>query len=70
MVPINLLALQFLVVLVFIYCPGLGVYRLYFYPLTKFPGPKLEYYYNVWNKGKFTWKIKELHDQYGWYAPI
>ena len=49
-----------------------AVYRLYFSPLAKFPGPKLaaltlwyEYYYDVVKRGKYTWKIAELHKQYG-----
>ena len=47
-------------------------YRLYFSPLAKFPGPKLaaltlwyEFYYDVVKRGRFTWKIAELHNQYG-----
>ena len=54
----------YLVVLVF--------YRLCFSPLANFPGPKLaaatlwyEYYYDVVKRGRYTWKIAELHAQYG-----
>jgi hypothetical protein len=43
-------------------------------PLSKFPGPKLaaatlwyEFYYDVILKGRYTFKIKELHKQYGIY---
>ncbi len=49
-----------------------AVYRLYFSPLAKFPGPKLaaltlwyEFYYDVVKRGKYTWKIAEMHKQYG-----
>ncbi|KAI9828093.1 MAG: hypothetical protein M1832_003620 [Thelocarpon impressellum] len=49
-----------------------GVYRLYFSPVAKFPGPKLaaltlwyEFYYDVVKRGQYTFKIKELHEQYG-----
>ena len=49
-----------------------AIYRLYFSPLAKFPGPKLaaltlwyEFYYDVVKRGKYTWKIAELHKQYG-----
>lgn len=54
---------------------GLGIaitYRLYLSPIAKFPGPKLaaltflyEFYYDVWQEGKYTWKIRDLHDKYG-----
>jgi hypothetical protein len=47
MAPINLFTVQFPVVLVFIYCLGLGVCQLNFYPLPKFPSLKLEYYYDA-----------------------
>lgn len=49
-----------------------AAYRLYLSPLAKFPGPKLaaltswyEFYYDYFERGRFTWKIKELHAQYG-----
>ncbi|KAF5973498.1 trichodiene oxygenase [Fusarium bulbicola] len=48
------------------------IYRLYLSPLAKIPGPKLaaltffyEFYYDVIKRGKFLWKIQELHRQYG-----
>ena len=51
-----------------------AVYRLYLSPLAKFPGPKLaaltlwyEFYYDVVKRGKYTWKIAEMHKQYGGY---
>lgn len=51
---------------------GLLVYRLCFHPLANFPGPKLaaaslwyEFYYDVILRGKFMWKIQEMHNQYG-----
>jgi hypothetical protein len=47
-------------------------YSVYFGPLAKFPGPKLaaatlwyEFYYDVILKGRYTFKIKELHEKYG-----
>lgn len=49
-----------------------GIYRLYFHPLAKFPGPKLaaltlwyETYYDVWQRGKYVYKIEEMHKKYG-----
>ncbi|KAK5991438.1 Cytochrome P450 monooxygenase sdnE [Cladobotryum mycophilum] len=54
------------------YAVGLVVYRLFFSPLSSIPGPKLaaatyafEYYYDIVGKGRYTWKIHELHQQYG-----
>jgi len=48
------------------------IYRLYFHPLAKFPGPRLaaitrwyDYYWDVTKAGKYTFKIAELHKQYG-----
>lgn len=60
------------VIVLVLYVTGLVVYRLYFSPLSKFPGPKLaaatllyEFYYDVVRRGQYTFKIKELHKQYG-----
>lgn len=54
------------------YIISISIYRLYFSPKAKFPGPKLaavtgwyEFYYDIINGGQFIWKIQELHDKYG-----
>jgi hypothetical protein len=54
------------------YGVSLVVYRLFFHPLAKFPGPKLaaatlwyEFYYDVVQPGQFFRKIQELHCKYG-----
>ncbi|EXJ70972.1 uncharacterized protein A1O5_05965 [Cladophialophora psammophila CBS 110553] len=54
------------------YLGGLVIYRLYFHPLAKFPGPKYaaisrwhEFYYEVVKKGQFTFKVQEYHKRYG-----
>ncbi|KAJ9611207.1 hypothetical protein H2200_004390 [Cladophialophora chaetospira] len=54
------------------YLAGLAVYRLYFHPLARFPGPRYagisrwhEFYYEVVKKGQFTFKVQEYHKQYG-----
>lgn len=55
-----------------LYLVALAVYRLYFSPLAKFPGPKLaalstwyEAYYDLYLEGQYQWKIKEFHKRYG-----
>ena len=61
-----------LIEVLIVYYVCLGVYRIFFHPLAKFPGPKLagltlwyEFYYDVIGRGKYLWKIKELHEKYG-----
>jgi hypothetical protein len=46
--------------------------RLFYSPIAGFPGPKLaaatfwyEFYYDIVCGGKYIWKIKSLHEQYG-----
>jgi hypothetical protein len=56
-----------------IYTINLGVYRLYFHPLAKFPGPKLaaltqwyETYYELKPPGgQFLFQYRKLHEKYG-----
>ncbi|KAI6086929.1 cytochrome P450 [Hypoxylon rubiginosum] len=57
---------------VVLYYVTLALYRLYFHPLARFPGPKLaamtrlyEGYYDLYQSGQYTFKIAELHKQYG-----
>lgn len=54
------------------YACYIAIVRLYLSPVAKFPGPRLaaltfwyEFYYDVVKGGKYTWKIAQLHDQYG-----
>ncbi|MCJ1399409.1 hypothetical protein MMC11_002611 [Xylographa trunciseda] len=55
-----------------IWVAAVAVYRLFFHPLAKFPGPKLaavtrwyEAYYDVCLNGQYEFKIAELHKEYG-----
>lgn len=55
------------------YLISLALYRLFFHPLAKFPGPRLaaitryyEAYYDLWKGGMYIFKIKEMHDKYGY----
>lgn len=48
------------------------IYRLYLCPVAKFPGPRwaavtfwYEFYYDVVKRGKYVFKIRELHKHYG-----
>jgi hypothetical protein len=59
-----------------LYAAGLAVYRAYLGPLLKVPGPKLaaitqcyEMYFDLIQKARFPWHIRELHDKYGGSAP-
>ena len=63
------------IVAVSIYCVyvvGLVIYRLYFHPLAKYPGPRHaaisrwpEFYYEVVQKGQFSKIVEGYHDKYG-----
>ncbi|KAI1653876.1 cytochrome P450 [Daldinia decipiens] len=55
-----------------IYFIFLIVYRLYFSPLARFPGPKLAaatswyvFYYDYWLNGQFVFEIRRMHEVYG-----
>ncbi|KAI1881226.1 hypothetical protein JX265_000052 [Neoarthrinium moseri] len=57
---------------VFCYCCAVAIYRLYFSPLAKFPGPKLAAltslyagYYDVIRGGQYVWIVEEMHRKYG-----
>ena len=54
-----------------------AIYRLYFSPIARFPGPKLaaltfwyEFYYDVIKRGKYTWEIGKMHEKYGSFQPF
>lgn len=67
----GVLAVAFVIVFL-LYFIGLAVYRLCLSPVAKFPGPRLaavtylyELYYDVVKRGKYTFKIRDLHARYG-----
>lgn len=58
--------------LVLTYWGYIAIYRLYFSPLARFPGPKLaaisgwyEFYFDYWKQGKYIFEIERLHQVYG-----
>jgi hypothetical protein len=60
------------VVLAFLYWVCGAYHRLFLSPVARFPGPRLaaltfwyEFWYDVVRRGRYTWKIRELHEQYG-----
>ena len=60
-----------------LYTISLAVYRLVLSPLAGVPGPRLaalthwyECYYDVILPGKYVFRIKEMHEQYGQVPPI
>ena len=61
-----------LIVSLILYLTSLTFYRLFLHPLARFPGPKLaalsryyEAYHDVVQNGQYTFKIAELHKEYG-----
>ena len=55
-----------------LYIVSLAIYRVFFHPLRRFPGPKLaaltswyEFYHDIIHEGQFIWKLRDLHDHYG-----
>lgn len=66
------ISLNYVLIALLLYVAGGVSYRLYLSPIAKFPGPKLaaatglyELYYEVVKKGKYIWKIEEMHQRYG-----
>ncbi|QSZ33222.1 hypothetical protein DSL72_002810 [Monilinia vaccinii-corymbosi] len=57
---------------ILVYCIVGVLYRLYFHPLSRFPGPKLaaatlclEFYHDCIQSGQYFIKIAQWHEQYG-----
>ncbi len=61
-----------LITTLFAYTLYIVLSRIFLSPLRHIPGPRLaaltswyEFYYDAIQQGKFVWKIKDLHSQYG-----
>ncbi|KAJ5165086.1 uncharacterized protein N7500_006916 [Penicillium coprophilum] len=61
-----------LVYAVLVYKGTKVIYRLYFSPLARFPGPRLaaasglyEFYFDIIKGGQFMFELERLHDKYG-----
>ena len=55
-----------------IYIGYIGIWRLYYSPISRIPGPRLaaltwayEFYYDIVKGGQYTFKIIDLHRRYG-----
>ena len=61
------------IVMVFVaYLATLALYRLVLHPLAAVPGPKIaaltawyEFYWDCPRKGQYSFRIQEMHRQYG-----
>lgn len=69
---LDLLSWRYVVATIIAYYVTLAFYRLYLHPLARFPGPRLaaistwyEGYYDIYQGGQYTFKIAQLHKQYG-----
>lgn len=72
----SLLSGQTIITTIVLYYVTIALYRLYLHPLARFPGPRLaamtrlyEGYYDFYQSGQYTFKIAELHQQYGERGP-
>jgi hypothetical protein len=71
-VTMDFSVLQYAAVLTLLYFIYGIIYRLYLSPIAKVPGPKLaaatwwfEFYHDIIHYGKYVFKIKDLHREYG-----
>lgn len=69
---VSLLMLRYIVTIVIIYFASVAFYRLFLHPLARFPGPRLaaitrwyEGYYDIFQNGQYTFKIRQLHKECG-----
>jgi hypothetical protein len=55
-----------------VYGVSIALYRLFFSPLSQFPGPKMaavtgyyEFYHDFFRNGKYIFEIEKMHARYG-----
>lgn len=72
LVSLFTLSVPLLAFSILIYNIVLIIYRLYFSPLSKFPGSKFaaatgwyEFYFDYWKSGKYIFEIERMHQVYG-----
>ena len=60
-----------------VYVVAGAIRRLYFSPLSQFPGPRFaaltlwnEFYWDVVKRGTFMWRIQEMHEKHGNPTPL
>lgn len=65
-------SLLVMIALFWLYCTIAVIYRLYFHPLAKFPGPKIaaathlyEVAWDYFGKGAYLYEIERMHLKYG-----
>ncbi|KAK3934316.1 cytochrome p450 [Diplogelasinospora grovesii] len=70
--PSFLLAVTVILLVSLVHFICVIVYRLYFSPLAKFPGPRIaaatswyEFYYDYWLNGQYIFQIEQMHKKYG-----
>lgn len=61
--------------LIVFYYTGKVIHRLYFHPLSRFPGPRIaaathlyEAYWDYCRKGQYLFEIERMHQKYGEYC--
>lgn len=64
-------------VLYLVHIATLVFYRLYLHPLRHIPGPALakatylhEWYFDLYLRGQYTFRLKDIHEQYGMFSSL
>jgi hypothetical protein len=65
-------AVQNTLIVLLAWFAGRSLYRLFLHPIANFPGPKqaaithwYEGYYDIIQKGRYIFRIEDLHKKYG-----